>query len=240
MLHRWSIQQGDFLDLVNRKNIAAGLAPTAGQMPRALGLALASKLFRETNELKEFTDLSHNGDEVCFCTIGDAATSEGHFWETVNAAAVLQVPLVIFVWDDGYGISVPKKYQTTKGSISEALKGFQKKDDTNGLMIYKVKAWDYAGMCELFEEGIQAGEGKTYTRSCFMWKKLHSPRGILLRVVMNVIRRRIGWNGRENWDCIKKMREWIIANMLVAEEDLIDIEHDVKQHVRDCRQDGMG
>jgi len=147
-------QQGEFLDLANRKNIAAGMAPTAAQMPRALGFALASKLFREAEGLKEFSGLSHNGDEVCFCTIGDAATSEGHFWETVNAAAVMQVPLVIFVWDDGYGISVPKKYQTTKGSISEALKGFQKKDDTNGLMIYKVKAWDYAGLCETFEEGI--------------------------------------------------------------------------------------
>ena len=90
------------------------MAPTAAQMPRALGLALASKSFREIEELKQFTDLSDNGNEVCFCTIGDASTSEGHFWETINAAGVLQVPLAVFVWDDGYGISVPKKYQTTK------------------------------------------------------------------------------------------------------------------------------
>src|SRR5690606_3797384 len=105
-----------------QKNIAAGLAPTAGQMPRALGFALASKLFRNSEPLSELTRLSDQGNEICFCTIGDASTSEGHFWETINAAGVLQVPLAVFVWDDGYGISVPKKYQTTKGSISEALK----------------------------------------------------------------------------------------------------------------------
>src|SRR6187200_953011 len=115
-------ENGEWLDLANRKNISADIAPTAGQMPRALGLALASKSFRTVEELKQFKDLSDNGNEVCFVTVGDASTSEGHFWETINAAAVLQVPMAIFVWDDGYGISVPKKYQTAKGSISEALK----------------------------------------------------------------------------------------------------------------------
>ena len=92
-----------------------------------------------------FQTFSTNGNEICFCTIGDASTSEGHFWETVNAAGVLQVPLAFFVWDDGYGISVPRQLQTTKGSISEALRGMQRKDGTNGLDIYSVKAWDYAG-----------------------------------------------------------------------------------------------
>ena len=146
---------GEFLDLVNRKNFTAGLAPTAAHMPRSLGLAYASKAFRQIRELGDLKNLSVNGNEICFCTIGDASTSEGHFWEIMNAAGVLQVPLAIFVWDDGYGISVPVKYQTTKGSISEALKGFQKKEGTNGIDIYKVKAWDYAGMCETFEAGLQ-------------------------------------------------------------------------------------
>ena len=228
-------KQGDFLDLVNRKNIAAGMAPTAAQMPRALGLALASKLFRETSELKGFEDLSHNGDEVCFCTIGDASTSEGHFWETVNAAAVMQVPLVIFVWDDGYGISVPRKYQTTKGSISEALKGFQKKEDTNGLMIYKVKAWDYAGLCESFEEGIRLARER-HIPVLFHVEEVTQPQGHSTSGSHERYKtpERLEWE--RNWDCIKKMREWIMTNMLVAEEDLVDIEHDVKQHVRDCRQ----
>src|SRR5690606_17123218 len=124
--------------------LIAGMAPTAGQMPKSIGLGYASKAFRELESLRPFSHLSNNGNEVCFCTIGDAATSEGHFWETVNAAGVLQIPVAFFVWDDGYGISVPTSYQTTKGSISEALKGFQKKEGTNGIDIYKVKAWDYA------------------------------------------------------------------------------------------------
>src|SRR5258706_5727553 len=118
-------------------------------MPKALGLAYASKAFREVDVLKSFTELSNNGNEVTFCTIGDASTSEGHFWEVVNAAGVLQVPLAIFIWDDGYGISVPKKFQTTKGSISAALKGLQRTEGTNGIDIYKLKGWDYAGMCEV-------------------------------------------------------------------------------------------
>ena len=128
------------------------MAPTASQMPRALGLAYASRCFRQSNHLRELDHLSHNGNEVCFCTIGDASTSEGHFWETMNAAGVLQVPLAVFVWDDGYGISVPKNFQTTKGSISDALKGLEKMEDTNGIRIYKLKAWDYAGLCQAFEE----------------------------------------------------------------------------------------
>src|SRR5205085_12227524 len=132
-------KNGNWLELAQSKNISADIAPTAGQMPRALGLALASKKFREVKELQQFSSLSNNGNEVCFCTIGDASTSEGQFWETINAAGVLQVPLVVFVWDDGYGISVPKKYQTVKASISEALKGMQKEDATNGFNIYKVK-----------------------------------------------------------------------------------------------------
>ena len=150
----WLDEDGEFLDLINRKNFTAGLAPTAAHIPRSLGLAYASKAFRQIRELSDLKELSVNGNEICFCTIGDASTSEGHFWEIVNAAGVLQIPLAIFVWDDGYGISVPVKYQTTKGSISEAMKGFQKKDGTNGIDIYRVKAWDYAGMCETFEAGI--------------------------------------------------------------------------------------
>eukprot|EP01136_Pigoraptor_vietnamica_P026034 Opistho-1_new@80626 len=148
-------ENGNWLDLANRKNISSDMAPTASQMPRALGLAWASKCFRSATHTDQFEPLSHHGNEICFCTIGDASTSEGHFWETMNAASVLQVPLAVFVWDDGYGISVPKKFQTTKNSISEALRGLEKEETTNGIRIYKVKAWDYAGMCEVFEEALQ-------------------------------------------------------------------------------------
>ncbi|MGB5006597.1 MAG: thiamine pyrophosphate-dependent enzyme, partial [Ferruginibacter sp.] len=148
-------ENGDWLNLAGIKNSSSDIAPTGGQMPRALGLAFASKAFRKIKATHHLTNLSNNGNEVCFCTIGDASTSEGHFWETINAAGVLQVPLAVFVWDDGYGISVPKKYQTTKASISDALKGFQKKEGTNGIDIYKLKGWDYAGMCEILEPAIQ-------------------------------------------------------------------------------------
>ncbi|RYF96325.1 MAG: transketolase, partial [Chitinophagaceae bacterium] len=117
--------EGEWLDLVNRNNIASPMAPTAAQMPRSVGFAFASKVFRQSPELKDIEHLSDNGNEICFCTIGDASTSEGLFWESVNAAGVLQVPLAIFIWDDGYGISVPRKYQTTKNSISDALAGMQ-------------------------------------------------------------------------------------------------------------------
>src|SRR5688572_15140914 len=123
-------ENGEWVDLANRKNVSSDIAPTAGQMVRGLGLAFASKSFRNVKELRQFPELSDNGNEVCFCTIGDASTSEGQFWETMNAAAVLQIPLVVFVWDDGYGISVPKKYQTAKASISEALKGMQIENGT--------------------------------------------------------------------------------------------------------------
>ncbi len=227
---------GKFLDLVNRKNICAGMAPTAGQMPRSLGLAFASKLFRKTPGIKEIDTLSNNGDEVCFCTIGDASTSEGHFWETVNAASVLQVPLAIFIWDDGYGISVPRKYQTAKGSISEALKGFQKKDDSNGLLIYKVKAWDYAGMCEAFEDGIQKARDK-HIPVLFHVEEVTQPQGHSTSGSHERYKtpERLEWE--RNWDCIRKMREWVIENMLAEDEELIDIEHDAKQFVRQCRED---
>lgn len=119
-------ENGQWKNLTAQKNSSADISPTAGQMPRLLGLALTSKLFRSNAELAHLTNISKNGDEVAFGTIGDASTSEGHFWETINAAGVLQVPMAMSVWDDGFGISVPNKLQTTKSSISEVLKGFEK------------------------------------------------------------------------------------------------------------------
>src|SRR5690349_1119737 len=218
---------GEFLDLVNRKNLAAGLAPTAAQMPRAVGFAFASRCFREIDELKEYRNLSNNGNEVCFCTIGDSSTSEGHFWETVNAAGVLQVPLAIFVWDDGYGISVPRQYQTTKGSISEALKGFQKEEGTNGIDIYKVKAWDYAGMCEVFETGLRAVR-QTHTPAIFHVEEVTQPQGHSTSGSHERYKspERLEWE--RDWDGIKKMKEWIIDNALTSEEELNDIETEAK------------
>ncbi|MES2646705.1 MAG: thiamine pyrophosphate-dependent enzyme [Bacteroidota bacterium] len=227
-------ENGNWLALAEQYNTAADMAPTAAQMPRSIGLALASYTFRNVEQLKQFKELSNNGNEVCFCSIGDASTSEGHFWETVNAAAVLQIPLAIFVWDDGYGISVPKKYQTAKASISDALSGMQKEDETNGLNIYKVKAWDYAGMCEVFEHAIDHIR-ETHTPALFHVEEVtqpqgHSTSGSHERYKSN---ERLEWE--REWDCIKKMKEWLLSNELASEEELEDIELEAKKTVRDSR-----
>ncbi len=227
-------ENGNWVDLANRKNISSDMAPTASQMPRALGLAFASKCFRNSPVLQRLDQLSHNGNEVCFCTIGDASTSEGHFWEAVNAAGVLQVPLAIFVWDDGYGISVPKSQQTTKGSISAALKGFQKVEGTNGIQIYKVKAWDYAGMCEVFEEGITKAR-ETHTPVLFHVEEVTQPQGHSTSGSHERYKtpERLQWE--RDWDCIKKMKEWIIENGMASEEELYVIENESKQAIRESK-----
>ncbi|WP_152270103.1 alpha-ketoacid dehydrogenase subunit alpha/beta [Agriterribacter humi] len=228
-------KNGEFLDLVNHKNITSGIAPTAGQMPRALGLAFASKAFREIDVLQPFTNLSDNGNEVCFCTIGDASTSEGHFWETVNAAAVLEVPLAIFIWDDGYGISVPSENQIVKGSISDALKGFQKKNDTTGIDIYKVKCWDYSGLCEIFEQGIQKVRD-THIPAVFHVEEVTQPQGHSTSGSHERYKTQERLEWEREWDCIKKMKEWIIANALAEEEELNVIEINAKSTIKASRQ----
>jgi pyruvate/2-oxoglutarate/acetoin dehydrogenase E1 component/TPP-dependent pyruvate/acetoin dehydrogenase alpha subunit len=227
-------EDGEFLDLVNLKNFTAGLAPTAAHIPRSLGLAFASKAFRHIRELADLKNLSVNGNEICFCTIGDASTSEGHFWEIINAAGVLQIPLAVFVWDDGYGISVPVKCQTTKGSISEVLKGFQKKEGTNGIDIYKVKAWDYAGMCETFEAGLHKIR-VSHTPALFHVEDLTQPQGHSTSGSHERYKppERLEWE--RAWDAMKKMKEWIIENALASAEELEEIHNRAKDQVRNSR-----
>ena len=229
---RFIDENGNWLDLANRKNVSSDIAPTAGQMVRALGLAFASKCFRNTPSLQQYDHLSHNGNEICFCTIGDASTSEGHFWETINAAGVLQVPLAVFVYDDGYGISVPKSHQTTKASISAALKGFQKKDDTNGINIYRVKAWDYGGMCEVFEDALQQMRD-THTPAIFHIEEVTQPQGHSTSGSHERYKttERLEWE--KEWDCVKKMREWLTTNGIASEVELDEITEEVKEFVKD-------
>lgn len=145
---------GQWKNLAEQYNSSPDISPTAGQMPRLLGLAQASKLFRQNKALQSYTHFSDHGNEVAFGTIGDASTSEGLFWETINAAGVLQVPMAVSVWDDGWGISVSKEYQTTKGSISKLLQGFEKQEGTNGLRVHRVKGWDYAALNKTYEQAI--------------------------------------------------------------------------------------
>ena len=227
-------ENGEWKNLTEQKNVAADMAPTSSQMPRSVGLALASKLFRNSNVLKPLTHLSDNGNEICICTIGDAATSEGQFWETINAAGVLQIPLAVFIWDDGYGISVSKEYQTTKGSISLALKGFQKKPDTNGIDIYNVKGWDYAGMCEIFEGGLQKIRN-THVPALFHIEELTQPQGHSTSGSHERYKspERLQWE--RDWDCVKKMREWIIENNIATNEELGELENACKQKVLQSR-----
>ena len=227
--------QGEWRDLVNIMNVASDMAPTAAQMPRAVGLALASKLFRIEPVLRQFEGLSNNGNEVCFTTIGDASTSEGHFWETVNAAGVLQIPLAIFIWDDGYGISVPKKFQTTKGSISDALSGMQKEEDTNGLNIYKVRGWDYAGMCEVFDEGLRLAR-EQHIPVIFHVDEITQPQGHSTSGSHERYKSqdRLAWE--REWDCLKKMREWIIENALCDAEELEEVERNSKKEVKESKE----
>jgi pyruvate/2-oxoglutarate/acetoin dehydrogenase E1 component/TPP-dependent pyruvate/acetoin dehydrogenase alpha subunit len=228
---RFVNDEGEWLDLVNLKNVSSDIAPTAGQMVRGLGLAFASRSFRNVKELSSLTHLSDHGNEVCFTTIGDASTSEGQFWETMNAAGVLQVPLAVFVWDDGYGISVPKKYQTTKASISEALRGFQKEETTNGIHIYKVKGWDYAGMCEAFEEGIRLAR-EQHIPCLFHVEEITQPQGHSTSGSHERYKTsdRLEWE--KEWDGMRKMREWLVANALATEEELNQLEIDARELVR--------
>jgi 2-oxoisovalerate dehydrogenase E1 component len=148
-------EAGEWRDLMSQPNSSPDISPTAGQMPRLLGLAQASKMFRNNPALHGYVHLSAKGNEVAFGTIGDASTSEGHFWETLNAACVLQVPMAVSVWDDGWGISVSKAYQTTKSDISKVLAGFQKEEGTNGMRIYRTKGWDYAHLNKTYETAIE-------------------------------------------------------------------------------------
>src|SRR3954467_1408260 len=227
-------EEGKVLPLAHQLNVAADMAPTASQMPHSLGLALASKLFRHTSILKNKTDLSSNGNEICFCTIGDASTSEGHFWETVNAAGVMQVPLAIFIWDDGYGISVPTKYQTTKGSISGALKGLQKKNDTNGIDIYTVKGWDYAGLCEVFQGGLQKVR-ETHIPAIFHVEELTQPQGHSTSGSHERYKSAARLDWEREWDDIKKMKEWMLENGIADEHELEAIQMEAKKQVRQAR-----
>ena len=204
---------GSWLDLTKQKNSSADISPTAGQMPRLLGLAYASKLFRQNKELHKYTTLSRQGNEVAFGSIGDASTSEGHFWETMNAAGVLQVPMAVSVYDDGYGISVPKKYQTTKGSISELLKGFETEKDKPGIRIFKGKGWDYAGLIRMYEEGIAICRTE-HTPVLFHIEEVTQPQGHSTSGSHERYKSEERMKWEVDFDPIRRMRDWMIETSI--------------------------
>jgi len=228
---------GTWLDLTKQKNSSSDISPTAGQMPRLLGLAYASKLFRQNKELHQFTTLSVQGNEVAFGSIGDASTSEGHFWETINAAGVLQVPMALSVYDDGYGISVPKKYQTTKGSISDILRGFEDEPGKPGILIFKGKGWDYPGLLKLYLEGIGICR-RDHKPVVFHIEEVtqplgHSTSGSHERYKSE---ERLKWE--LEFDPIKKMREWIIKDGIASAEELDKLEAESEDEAKESRKKG--
>jgi pyruvate/2-oxoglutarate/acetoin dehydrogenase E1 component/TPP-dependent pyruvate/acetoin dehydrogenase alpha subunit len=221
-------REGNWTNHTETFNVSADISPTAGQMARGLGLALASKKYRENPEI--CGNFSKNGNEITFVTIGDASTSEGVFWESVNAASVMQVPLAVAVWDDGYGISVPKKYQTTKESISDALSGFDA-DERGGMDIHRVKAWDYLSLCETFAEGAKKVR-KNHAPALFHVQEVtqqlgHSTSGDHRRY-KNADRLQF----ELDFDCNKRFRQDILNWNIAQEDDLVTIELQAKEKVR--------
>lgn len=228
-------ENGNWLDLTEQPNSSADSSPTASQMPRALGLALASKHFRGNDDLKQFSNFSKNGDEVAFATIGDASTSEGHFFETINAAGVLQVPLAVSVWDDGWGISVPNSYQTTKGNIGEILKGFKKEKGTNGYHIYTEDCGNYAELVDIYKKGI-ARCRKDQTPTLFHITNCTQPQGHSTSGSHERYKSEKQLEEEINRDCILSMRNWIIEEGIATAEELDTIEKEATRRTRQARK----
>lgn len=228
-------ENGNWVNLVKQKNSSADSSPTASQMPRLLGLALASKQFKQNKELSEFKDFSNNGSEVAFGTIGDASTSEGHFFETINAAGVLQVPLALSIWDDGWGISVPNKQQTTKSNISEVLSGFEKQKGTNGFYIYREYCYNYASLVELYRKGI-ARCRKEHTPVLFHIRECTQPQGHSTSGSHERYKTKEQIQHEKEIDCIVKMRQWIINEGIASVNELDEIEQEAKKRASQARK----
>lgn len=228
-------EKGDWKELSKMKNSAADTSPTASQMLRLLGLALASKHFRNNDQLAGYKNFSNHGNEVAFGTIGDASTSEGHFFETINAAGVLQVPMAVSVWDDGWGISVPNKEQTTKESISEILKGFEKETHTNGYYIYKVNAWDYPQLIKTYREGIEKCRAE-HVPVLFHVQGCTQPQGHSTSGSHERYKSPEQLEEELQRDGLLNFRNWILKENIASAEELDNIEREAQKRVREARR----
>ncbi|ABG59258.1 alpha-ketoacid dehydrogenase subunit alpha/beta [Cytophaga hutchinsonii] len=228
-------EQGRFKDLTKIKVSTPDISPTGAQMPRLVGLAWASKLFRNNPELQSMTNFSHNGNEVAFGTIGNGAMAEGVFFEAINAAGVLQIPMLISIWDDAYAISVPQRYQTTKEDISSMFEGFRRDHNERGIEIMKVKGWDYEALCYAYKEATRLCREEhvpVLMHVCEMTQPMgHSTSGSHERYKT---KERLDWE--EEYDCNKKFREWILENGVCTEDDLLKIEAESVEKVKLARQ----
>ncbi|MCB0723107.1 MAG: transketolase [Ignavibacteriae bacterium] len=229
-------EKGNWKNLMEIKNSSPDISPTASQMQRLLGLAYASKLYRNNEQLHSMTEFTDKGNEVAFGTIGNASCAEGMFFETINAAAVLMVPMAISIWDDGYGISVPNKYQVAKSNISEVLKGYEYDEESGqGFKIYIGKGWDYEGLCKIYEEGIQVCREK-HIPVMFHIQEVTQPQGHSTSGSHERYKspERLQWE--KDMDCITKMREWMLSNAIAEEKELDEIEAEAKKFVKESQK----
>jgi 2-oxoisovalerate dehydrogenase E1 component len=229
---RFLNEDGSWKNVSSLKNSSADISPTAGQMPRLVGLAQASKLYRNLPELERFTQFSSKGNEVAFGTIGDASTSEGLFWESMNAAAVLGVPMCMSVWDDGWGISVPKKFQTVKESISEALKGFEKTTTTNGIKIFKAKGWNYPELLMTYEKAVNYCR-ENHVPVLVHVEEITQPQGHSTSGSHERYKSKELLSWYEQYDCIEQFKKFIITDGSASEKELEEIREESRKIVRD-------
>lgn len=229
-------EDGSWKDLTAIKNSSSDIAPTGGQMARLVGLAYASKLYRQNAELSYLKNFSVNGDEVAFGTIGNASTSEGVFFEAINAAGVLQIPMAMSVWDDAYGISVPAKYQTTKEDISEILKGFQRDENTPGYEIFKVRGWDYPGLCETYQRAIDICR-KEHVPVLIHVTEVTQPQGHSTSGSHERYKDKTRLDWEKEYDCILQMRKWMLESAIISEDDITALENQAKEFVRNAQKE---
>ena len=226
---------GNWKTLTDMKNSASDVSCVSGQMPRIVGLGYASKLYRENKDLGQMHNFSINGNEVIFGTIGDASTSEGHFWESINACGVLQLPVVMSIWDDGYGISVPSEYHTTRNDLSKVLSGFQRSSkDENGFELITVKAWDYEGLLKAYSKAVTFAR-EDHVPSIIHVKEVTQPQGHTTSGSHERYKSKERLKWEEDFCCIKKMREWILKNKISDKETLDNIEKRAKEKAKNIR-----
>src|ERR1700743_1544164 len=227
---------GSWVTQVETMNCSSDISTTSGHMPRLLGLAFASKLYRQNHELASLDNFSVNGNEVAFGTIGNGSTSEGLFFETLNAAGVLQVPMAISIWDDAYAISVPAKLQTTKEDISEILKGFQRENGTNGYEIFKVRGWDYVALCETYERAIDICR-RDHVPVLIHVTEMTQPQGHSTSGSHERYKSkdRLAWENEH--DCLLQMRKWMIESAIATAEEMDELEATAKKYVREGQKE---
>lgn len=229
-------EDGSWKDLTDMKNCSSDIAPTGGQMARLVGLAYASKLYRQNPELEYLKNFSVNGNEVAFGTIGNASTSEGVFFEAINAAGVLQVPMAMSVWDDGYGISVPAKYQTTKEDISEILKGFQRDENGDGYEIFKVRGWDYPALCETYQRAIDVCRDE-HVPVLIHVTEVTQPQGHSTSGSHERYKDKARLEWEREYDCIVQMRKWMLESAIITEEEVVELETTAKKLIREVQKE---